>query len=389
MVDTKISGLTAGTPGTADTIPFQRGGTNNYKSTPQAMELSAIYGQVVGTPLATDTIPFQRGGTAVWQSTFSDSIAGKIYEGSGAVLTAGTIADGEYLVRSGNTLIGGTPGGGEPFEGFLVNGKISVTVASNNLTVAVKTLAGSDPSAGDPVQVRLNNTIMDITSALSVTKNAGTNWCNSGSAELATQEVDYFVYLGYNATDGITIGFARFPGARIYSDFSATSTNEKYCAISTITNAAASDSYCVIGRFAATLSAGAGYTWSVPTFTNLNLVQSPVYTTRLLTFVPTLTRLSGYTSAQYKIINGDLFSMISAQNKTVTGAGSVVVSLPFAPALSATFPTSLAYNAAYITSYTQLDVSTKSYYIYKDGTAGAFAGTETGFSLAVDLRYSI
>lgn len=169
-------------------------------------------------------------------------------------------------------------------QGFLINGKISPTVTSNNLTLAIKTLSGNDPSATDPVYCRIGDTVRAITAALSVTKNSGTNWCNAGSSELATKEIDYFVYLGYNATDGVVIGFSRFPGATQYGDFSATTTNEKYCAISTITTAASTDYYEVIGRFAATLSAGAGYTWSVPTYTALNLIQRPIYETRWLAY---------------------------------------------------------------------------------------------------------
>lgn len=193
-------------------------------------------------------------------------------------------------------------------EGFLINGKIVPSVASNNLTVAIKGMDGNDPSASNPVYVRIGDTVHTITSALSVTKNAGTNWCNAGSSELATKEIDYFVYLGYNATDGVVIGFSRTPYGTLYSDFSTTTTNEKYCAISTITNAATGDNYVNIGRFAATLSAGAGYTWTVPTFTNTNLIQRPIYETRALAWVPTNTYgggtadpLSVSTNSYYKI----------------------------------------------------------------------------------------
>jgi hypothetical protein len=194
-------------------------------------------------------------------------------------------------------------------EGFLINGRIEVTVASNNITLALKTLAGADPSAGDPVYVRLGNARRTIAAALSVTKNAGTNWCNAGSAELATKEIDYFVYLGYNTTDGIVFGFSRIPYAERYADFSTTATSETYCAISTITNAAADDPYRVIGRFAATLSAGAGYTWTVPTYTNVNLVQRPIFTTRRLVFTIAVSAQTGTittvgaTSGKYEIFN--------------------------------------------------------------------------------------
>lgn len=180
-----------------------------------------------------------------------------------------------------------------PPEGFLYNGKIVPSVTSNNLTVALKGMDGNDPSASNPVYVRIGDTVRTLTAALSVTKNAGTNWFNAGATELATKEIDYFVYLGYNATDGTVIGFSRIPYATLYSDFSDTSTHEKYAGISTITNASAGDNYVNIGRFAATLSAGAGYTWSVPTFTNKNLIQKPIYETRWLNYVPTLTWSAG------------------------------------------------------------------------------------------------
>lgn len=184
-------------------------------------------------------------------------------------------------------------GGGGFNQGFMTNGKISVTVASNNITVALKTLTGTDPTPTDKVQIRIGDVVRDITSALSVTKNAGTNWFNSGGAELATKEVDYFVYIGYNATDGITIGFARIPYACVYSDFHTTTTNQAYCAISTIANAAAGDNYVNIGRFAATLSATPSFNWSVPAFTGANLIQRPVYESRLLTSTCAVTAQTG------------------------------------------------------------------------------------------------
>jgi hypothetical protein len=164
----------------------------------------------------------------------------------------------------------------------LLGGRIQVTVASNNLTVAVKTLAGADPSTSSPVGIWIGDTLRWITGALSIAANAGTNRLNMGSAELATREVDLFVYAGYNATDGITLGFSRIPYARLYSDFNTSPTNERHCAISTITNAAAGDNYVNIGRFAATLSASPSFNWSVPSFTNANLIQEPIYETRRL-----------------------------------------------------------------------------------------------------------
>lgn len=226
-------------------------------------------------------------------------------------------------------------------SGFLINGKIVPSVASNNLTLAIKGMDGNDPSASNPVYVRIGNTVRTITSALSVTLNAGTNYFNSGSAELATKEIDYFVYLGYNSTDGVVIGFSRIPFANIYSDFSATNTNEKFCAISKITNAAAGDDYELIGRFAATLSAGTGYTWTVPTFTNKNLIQRPIYETRWLTYTPVRTvesagtppTYTGIDKNLYKIINDTMYLKSTWQNTSGgtagSGAGGMYNTIPF------------------------------------------------------------
>jgi len=171
---------------------------------------------------------------------------------------------------------------------------------------------------------------------LSVAKADGTNWCNAGSSELATKEIDYFVYLGYNATDGVVLGFSRIVGYS-YDDFHVTTTNEKYCAISTITNAAATDYYEVVGRFAATLSAGAGYTWTVPTFTAKNLIQRPIYETRWLIWTSTKSASGSmtYTSTsefihKYKLAQETIYIRFG-MNGTTGGTASDILyaTLPF------------------------------------------------------------
>jgi hypothetical protein len=214
-------------------------------------------------------------------------------------------------------------------QGFLINGKISPTVSGNNLTVAIKTISGGDPSATDPVYCRIGDTVRSITAALSVTKNSGTNWMNLGSSELAAKESDLFVYLGYNATDGVVIGFSRFPGASQYSDFSTTTTNEKYCAISTITTAALTDYYEIVGRFAATLGVSATYLWTVPTYTAINLIQRPIYETRELTWLPTYTGFSAVsTTGKYRIIGGRMLVMAFVPSGTSNAVG-FTYTLPF------------------------------------------------------------
>lgn len=222
-------------------------------------------------------------------------------------------------------------------EGFLINGKIVPSVASNNLTVAIKGMDGNDPSATNPVYCRIGGVVRSITAALSKTLNAGANSFNSGSAELATKEIDYFVYLGYNATDGVVVGFSRIAHGTRYDSFSATATSETFCSISTITNAAAGDYYNVIGRFAATLSAGAGYTWSVPTFTASNLIQRPIYNTRWLAWTPVFSGFSAAPStvaSRYFIQNSKICIQISCGASGTSNANTFTFTLPLSSGAS-------------------------------------------------------
>jgi len=222
----------------------------------------------------------------------------------------------------------------------LINGKIVPSVASNNLTVAIKTMAGTDPSVSNPVGIWIGNNLRWITSSLAVTANAGTNWFNSGSAEFATREIDYFVYAAWNVgASQIMLGFGRLPYARVYGDFVgwATPANEKYVNLVNTTSSALTDDFVNIGRFAATLSAGAGHTWSVPSFTNANLIQEPIYETRLLSYTPTLNGSGGSIGSfaaspyegRYKII-GDVVNNLVNITCTNVGSwsGSVQVALP-------------------------------------------------------------
>lgn len=216
-------------------------------------------------------------------------------------------------------------------EGTMQNGKISVTVASNNITLALKTLAGTDPTALDPVKIVIAGTERTITSALSVTVNAATNTFNAGATELATKEIDYFAYLSWRAaSSAVVIGFSRISNATLYSDFSATATNQKYAAFSTAP--ASTDTVTVIGRFAATLSAGAGYTWSVPTFTSKNLIQYPIFNTRWLDFAPGHTGFSAAPTGgtyQYQVWDGYYKLRWADQNTGTSNLNTYTGSLPF------------------------------------------------------------
>lgn len=177
-------------------------------------------------------------------------------------------------------------------QGVLINGTLSVSVASNNLTVALKGMDGTDPSSTNPVYVRIGDTVRSCTAALSVTKNAGTNWFNSGAAQHATYSNDYFVYLIWNttpATDIMDIGFARVPYGKTYADFSGTSTAETYLATANASAPTSSDELQVIGRFSAILSATASFNWSAVT----DIIVRPIYRTKWTKYNPTITWTAG------------------------------------------------------------------------------------------------
>jgi len=261
---------------TAVTLTIDRVDSNGDSTTPK---VERVTGVVSSTNLVSclrgedGTTPSAHEAGAVvemiWDGeTWNDAVGGILAEHN---------QDGTHKINTFQHLY--TP------EGFLINGKIVPSVSSNNLTVAIKGMDGNDPSATNPVYVRIGDSIRSITSSLSITLNAGTNWFNSGGARFATFERDYFVYLVLNGSN-IRLAFTPRPDLGVMGTTyktSDTSTNISYVARSgTISSG---DIMVNIGRFGATLSAGAGYTWSVPTFVNnVNIIQRPIYESRLLRF---------------------------------------------------------------------------------------------------------
>ena len=171
--------------------------------------------------------------------------------------------------------------------------KLSVTVSSNDLIVALKHLDDTDPSTARPLYFLIGDAVRAVTAATSITLADATNWFNAGSAELATNVIDYFLYAVWDSNSSVVaIAPARYAHGRLVGDFNSTTTNEGY--LGNYANYTSTDPVAVIGRFSATLSAAAGHVWTVPTFNNTNLIHHPIYNTRRLAWVPTLT---GYSAA--------------------------------------------------------------------------------------------
>lgn len=217
-------------------------------------------------------------------------------------------------------------------DGTMFNGKISPTVSSNDLVLTLTTNSGGTPSSTDPVYIKINGTVRSVTSALSVTLADGTNWFDSGGSRYQTLSRDYFAYASWRASSSaVVLGHSPIPYATLYSDFNATSTNERYGAFSTAP--ASSDDVVVIGRFSATLSAGAGYTWTVPTYTSETLIQKPIYETRVLTWNPTYTNLTvGNGSVEGKYVVSDKEQKFYTKfifGSTSSISGALTADLPF------------------------------------------------------------
>lgn len=235
-------------------------------------------------------------------------------------------------------------------DGVMINGKLSVTVSANDLIVALKTLAGTDASTTDPIFVRINGTVRSCTAALSVTLADGTSWFRSGSVELGTKEIDYFAYAIWNttpATDIMDLGFARVPYFSVYSEASATTTNEKYLAYANASAPTSTDDMVNIGRFAATLSlTGTGHLWTVPTFNSANLKNRPTFETRWLSYQPAYAANGSmtYTTvttniARYKMDEETVDVWVSATGTTGgTANNQIQATLPFEALQVATTP---------------------------------------------------
>ena len=198
------------------------------------------------------------------------------------------------------------------------NYKILRTVATNNLTVSIN---NTSPF------IKIGDTLRAISSTLSITANAGTNYLNLWWTVLATIEQDLFVYVQWNTTTNtVNLLVSRIPYATTMADFTNSNTGEKW-AIGII-NYNTTDSVKNIGRFNATLSAGAWYTWTVPA-TSL-IIHEPIFETRFLT--PTIspsyngTTPSGTIISQYRYqISYNKCFISFHQEFTVAGTWNSVV----------------------------------------------------------------
>lgn len=228
-------------------------------------------------------------------------------------------------------------------EGLGLNYQISASVSSNNLTVALKDKDGNDPSSSSPVRIRINNTNRSCTASATQTFNAGTNYGNAGSTELATYTINWFVYAIWNttpATDRIDIVISRYPAAKTYADLSSTATNKNWGGFSGSDTPASTDELTLIGRFDAVLSASASYNWSIPA--GARVFSKPINYTDILTWNPQsvtvasmVWTISSVAYARYVFLNNRCKISVGAVGTTSgTASGEMNLTLPYNPAFA-------------------------------------------------------
>lgn len=215
-------------------------------------------------------------------------------------------------------------------DGWGLNYQISPSVSSNNLSLDILGLDGNAPSASNPVKFRIGNTVYTLTSATTFTKNAATNWLNLGGAEMAALPHDLFVYgiAETGASAGLKFGYSRLPFARTMGDFTNTPTSERYIA-GNWTNFNSTDIVRNLGRFRAQLSAGAGYTWSIP---SSKIIHQPVYDTDWLDWQPVFGGFGGTPPTgvhRYKLIYDTPILFVRHATNGVSTGNNFTISLPF------------------------------------------------------------
>lgn len=215
-------------------------------------------------------------------------------------------------------------------DGFSTGHLISPSVSSNNLSLAILRPDGSTPSATTPIRFRVGGSMYSLSSALSFTKNSGTNWMNAGSSNLiGGNPLDLFVYAiaETGAAAGLKFGYSRLPHAYTMGDFVNTTTSEKYIA-GNWTNFNSSDKVEVIGRFRAQLSVTT-FNWSIPSSL---VISRPIWETEWLDYSPQATGFSAQptnTVYRYRVDKSQVTLFARHQTAGTSDATGFTIPLPF------------------------------------------------------------
>ena len=237
---------------------------------------------------------------------------------------------------------------------FGTNYQITSTVdaVNNNLTVSLKTFAGTDPSTTDKCIFCLGNEIIKVSTALSVTiKTSYGDVFLWDARKIQGNDAQLFVYIvSNNGTPQLGLAFVpnlTSVGLNYIDDNGQTGViSYKNFVMSGVRD---EENLCrVIGRI--NVLQNDANTWDQPTIANI--YNSPIFETDRMTWTPDLTlnvaKLPSYDFAYYTIKRKKL-SFFFVATDTLTGtAGPFSIQLPILPANNYNFNASVYNGAAWI-----------------------------------------
>jgi hypothetical protein len=187
---------------------------------------------------------------------------------------------------------------------------IATSIATNNLTVALKHPDGSDPSAASPLYIRINGTWLRIAAARSVAINASYGDVFSwDGGKIQANDAQLFVYLINNNGDP-QLGVSPCPTlttvATNYRDvFGGQTGVAGHTNIVMNDHRDATNSCDVIGRV--NVNQADNNNWQAPTIAKI--VNRPIYETDILSWTPTaggqgaMTYTATFNVKQYQILS--------------------------------------------------------------------------------------
>jgi hypothetical protein len=264
-------------------------------------------------------------GTTDYYIQMLNLVARKLREAGGpTVLSLGNVPDGQFLRRSGSSIVGAGNAAGSYYTPY----KIVPTVAASTLTVSIKHIDGSDPSASNPLFFRVGDVEYSLTSAVAFNLGGGSvNWFSMNTVGVAGNDTDFFLYaIGETgASAGLKFGIARVPFATRMGDLRSTTTSQRYIA-GNWANYNTSDPVVLLGRFNATMNTSLNWTSA-----GSIVVNYPVYDTRWMSWNPSVTGFSTFSvgNNHYQVVGENVLWI--ARISGTSNSTQFTFSLPFAP----------------------------------------------------------
>jgi hypothetical protein len=263
----------------------------------------------------------------------------------------------------------------------LINGRITATLSSNNLTVSIVRMDGENPTTTYPVYCFINGIKREINTATSITITGGSNVFNQNLlSTTANKTYNLFVHLIWD-TNGNTVrlGLSRIVMGGIYSDYSTTTTSNRFIAISGGTPNS-TDAVEVIARIQVTTN-------TVNNFTGVStrILYGNITSSEVLSYTPTMTPLAPmtisnivYNQAEY-ILNGNTCRIWLDIGFTLGGTATATIDIGLPARSKGEGGTTLVRNLNLTTNQPEMFLvqynNSSTFQIYNFTTSNLFLGT--------------